>query len=250
MPEQLRVLDLFSGISAASASGLSVPECEPSPSAKSSPTAGPFSQGTGPAFPFLTTCEPSRESQQTLFAEDSLARTSASPASTRVTVGQVLTANEAGSGAPWRALLATYDRATRSWRTSQHCFLETTGDGLAEFSETWPRSGMTRNGTAYQLQPLAPLTSGTESGLLPTPTAREWKDRGRPCVLQKLARGDGVAKEIFKLSRTHRLSRELTAGLNPSFAEWMMGYSPGWTVCTPSEIPSSLKLRNSSGKQS
>lgn len=250
MPEQLKVLDLFSGISVASRSGSSAPACEPSPSAKSSLTASRFCEAAGQEFPSTTTCGPSRESQPTLFAEDSLARTSASPESTRVTVAQVLTESEAGCGRQWRALLATYDRATRSWRTSQHCFLATTGGGLAEFSETWPRSGMTRSGTAYQLQPLARLTSGTESGLLPTPTAREWKDRGRPCVLQKLARGDGVAKEIFKISRTHRLSRELTAGLNPFFAEWMMGYSPGWTALEPSAIPSSLKLRNSSGKQS
>jgi hypothetical protein len=39
---------------------------------------------------------------------------------------------------------------------------------LDEFSETWPRAGMTRNGTAYRLQPLAPLTGETGSGLLPT----------------------------------------------------------------------------------
>jgi hypothetical protein len=32
---------------------------------------------------------------------------------------------------------------------------------------------MTRNGTAYQLPTLAPLTAGTESGLLPTPTGSE-----------------------------------------------------------------------------
>jgi hypothetical protein len=38
-----------------------------------------------------------------------------------------------------------------------------------EFSETWPRSGMTRSGTAYLLRPLAPLIGGIASGLLPTP---------------------------------------------------------------------------------
>jgi hypothetical protein len=62
--------------------------------------------------------------------------------------------------------LASYDRATQSWRTSQHSLF----GGLDEFSETWPRSGMTRSGTAYQLQPLAPPTGEIESGLLPTPT--------------------------------------------------------------------------------
>lgn len=63
--------------------------------------------------------------------------------------------------------LASFDPDTSSWRTSQLSLL----GGLDEFSETWPRSGMTRNGTAYRLQPLAPLTGGTGSGLLPTPAA-------------------------------------------------------------------------------
>lgn len=65
------------------------------------------------------------------------------------------------------ALLASYDPATSLWRTSQLSLIEDLGESL----ETWPRSGMTRSGIAYQLQPLAPLTAETASGLLPTPAA-------------------------------------------------------------------------------
>jgi hypothetical protein len=64
-------------------------------------------------------------------------------------------------------LLASYDPATSSWKTSQHCLVE----GLQTFSETWPRSGMMRSGTAYQLPPLVPLTDATASGYWPTPNA-------------------------------------------------------------------------------
>jgi hypothetical protein len=46
-------------------------------------------------------------------------------------------------------------------------------EGLTEFSETWPRSGMMRNGIAYQLPPLVPLTDETASGLWPTPTSQD-----------------------------------------------------------------------------
>lgn len=47
-------------------------------------------------------------------------------------------------------------------------------DGTLErFSEAWPRAGMTRSGTAYQRQPLAPLIKGIGSGLWPTPSAQE-----------------------------------------------------------------------------
>jgi hypothetical protein len=66
-------------------------------------------------------------------------------------------------------VLARYDRATSSWKTSQLC-LE--GD-YQSFSETWPRSGMIRSGTAYQLPPLAPLTKEIGSGLWPTPNTKD-----------------------------------------------------------------------------
>src|SRR3972149_1570614 len=104
--------------------------------------------------------------QLTLFAADShddRAKTSQSPASK-----QALTANAQDYGKNSVELLAKYDPNTRLWKTCQLSLVETEGDGLAEFSETWPRSGMTRNGIAYQLPPLVPLTEGIESGLLPT----------------------------------------------------------------------------------
>jgi len=90
------------------------------------------------------------------------ARTSATPASE-----QESTANAADSGLSMRESFANYDRATSSWRTSQLCL-----DGeWSEFSETWPKAGMTRNGKAYELKTLVPHTGENESGLLPTPSA-------------------------------------------------------------------------------
>ena len=69
---------------------------------------------------------------------------------------------------------ASFDRDTSSWRTSQLCL-----DGeWDEYSETWPRAGMTRNGTAYRLRPLAPLTDVIGSGSLLTPTAAPYNQGG------------------------------------------------------------------------
>ena len=65
---------------------------------------------------------------------------------------------------------ANYDPATSSWKTSQLSLLE----DYTSFSGTWPRAGMTRNGTAYRLVPSAPLTAATESGSLPTPAATSY----------------------------------------------------------------------------
>jgi hypothetical protein len=69
---------------------------------------------------------------------------------------------------------ASFDLAGLSWRTSQLSLLEES----TSFSEGWPRAGMTRNGTAYRLRPLAPLTGETASGSWPTPTHRLGTARG------------------------------------------------------------------------
>jgi hypothetical protein len=70
---------------------------------------------------------------------------------------------------------ANFDPATSSWRTSQLCLLE----GSSVFSETWPRAGMTRNGTAYRLRPLAPLTAVTGCFWLPTPAFNNNRESNR-----------------------------------------------------------------------
>jgi hypothetical protein len=84
-------------------------------------------------------------------------------------------------GASTRVSFASYDRDSSSWKTSQLCL-----DGAwSEFSATWPRAGMTRNGKAFELPMLAPHTGENESGLLPTPEATNTKavhlrTQGRP----------------------------------------------------------------------
>ena len=50
---------------------------------------------------------------------------------------------------------AWYDPDSHCWRTSQGTLVS----DLDLFSQTWPRSGMTQDGTAYQLPPSAPRTS-------------------------------------------------------------------------------------------
>ena len=89
--------------------------------------------------------------------------------------GPASTASGQDYGQSSPELLASYDPATRSWRTSQLCL---DGD-LDEFSETWPRSGMTRNGIAYRLPPLVRLTDATVLGLLPTPMTVRAHDSGQ-----------------------------------------------------------------------
>src|ERR1043166_6962863 len=85
--------------------------------------------------------------QLTLSVEGSPVRTSATPGSE-----PELMASVAHYGLSSPESLASYDLAMCLWRTSQLCL-----DGeWEEFSETWPRSGTMRSGTAYRLPTLAP----------------------------------------------------------------------------------------------
>jgi hypothetical protein len=146
-------------------------------------------------------------------------------------------------------LLARYDPATQSWRTSQLCL-----DGaLAEFSETWPRSGMTRNGTAYQLPPLVHLTAATASGLWPTPHGFSKDGKSNGPSGNELGRAVNQAMWPTPVSRDKRTIKgaqhpsgwtgakwlcetvgevegTTTGSLNPTWVEWLMGFPEGWTA--------------------
>jgi hypothetical protein len=203
-----------------------------------------------------------------LFAEDS-------PAKTSVLQGRRLdwADRAAAYGASSPEWLAKYGRDTSSWRTCQHCLVE----GLAEYSETWPRSGMTRNGTAYQLQPLVPLTSGIASGLWPTPDASVMQDGEKPetwlarreRIKAQKKNGNGMgmplamAVQLWPTPTTvsgnnagrlgewggarsrrmisHLPKAERSGRLSPHFPEWLMGYPIDYTDCGPSETPSSRR---------
>jgi len=117
-------------------------------------------------FPCGTTCARSTAGHgadmSTSCQADSLVRTSAPPEKAPES-----TERNPDFGERWRASFARFDRATSSWRTVQCSLFE----GSAECSVTWPRSGMTVDGHAYQLPTAGRRTRGTESGFLPTPNA-------------------------------------------------------------------------------
>lgn len=74
------------------------------------------------------------------------------------------------SGLTSRTPFASYDPDSSASRTWQVMSLW----GWTSYSETWPRSGMTRGGDAYELPTLAPPTPASEcSSLLPTPTVND-----------------------------------------------------------------------------
>lgn len=138
----------------------------------------------------FTTCQPPMQSWVA-----SRAKTSATPGS-----GRGLRVSVAAYGLSSPALLASYDHATCSWRTSQRSL---DGD-LTPFLETWPRSGLMRSGTAYRLPPLVPLTAGTGCLSWPTPSAEQhnyqedpaqWLER-RERIKAKGINGNGMGMPL------------------------------------------------------
>lgn len=76
-----------------------------------------------------------------------------------------------GSGPSSFEPFARYDLSTHSWRMYRGCSQLTTGDLPDEFSGTWPRRGMIRNGIAYRPRMSEPPISDDESSLWRTPDA-------------------------------------------------------------------------------
>ena len=67
---------------------------------------------------------------------------------------------------------AYFDRATRSWKTSQACFQFLEDKFSGKSSVTYTRAGTMRNGIVYPQPPLVPRTSGTGSSS--SPPAETW----------------------------------------------------------------------------
>lgn len=71
--------------------------------------------------------------------------------------------------------IAEWNPARCVWETGQGQLC----GHLAVFSETWPTSGMTRGGVAYELPTWAHHTDDSESSLLPSPSAADGNGGGR-----------------------------------------------------------------------
>jgi hypothetical protein len=211
------------------------------------------------------TCEPS---QRTLWPETELPPMSSREASRAKTLAWRESSAVWGKepvpacGPKSSDLLATYDPVTSSWRTSQTCLVALTSgqeDGLGEFSETWPPSGIMRSGRTFQRPPWALPISEAASGLWPTPNSCKASNdirlncsgdgRKRPNKLgwavsaervptptatmfkgsspASLTRKSGKSRERDRLDHWLQ-STEGTGDLNPEWVGWLMGFPEGW----------------------
>ena len=186
----------------------------------------------------------------TLWPEGTLANPSATPES------DAARKTPATSGPCSLSAFAWYDPDTHCWRTSQGTLVS----GSDLFSQTWPRSGMTHNGTAYQRPPSAPRTSAIEYSLSqgthgpnsdglwptattadhgtryaqggmplgmaapmwPTPVASDWKDASFPPAAMNRA---SLPAALMQRDGV----RSGDGSLNPEWVEWLQGFPVGWT---------------------
>ncbi len=198
---------------------------------------------------------------------------------------QELTGHEAECGTTWPESFAKWHPATSSWKTRQCSLLE----GLDEFSETWPRWGMMRDGECWE-QPTPSLitdlraqtTSEIESGSLerwPTPRScsamaanitqeSAWNGSRFPNLETIVGRkrwptpsanedAAGTPKgNMQKMLGNHPMIRGTTpeqwatGTLNPTWTEWLMGWPLGWTDLKPLETDKFPQWRHSHGKPS
>lgn len=152
-------------------------------------------------------------------------------------------ANEAGSGPNMSESFACYDRDTSSWRTSQRSLFA----AWVEFSETWPRAGMTRSGSAYRREPLVCHTKEIDFLLLPTPTYSDWKRRPlkKKYSYKPITHGTAdslnqfIARRFFALNPT-----AIRCWFSPTLWEVIQGFPIAHTELRDSETPSSHKSQS------
>ena len=184
----------------------------------------------------------------TWFLAGSRARTSAA-----LERAQASTANAPACGEKWRESSVRYDLDSSSWKIHR-CLWE---EDLPWSSVTLPRWGMTRSGVVYQHPTLERPISATVYGLLlPTPSAshcetrpsKTWNPKSqsgrslgcmaatgmwptpRSCSAMAATitdKGDRFPNLETVIANRHP---ETVGGqLNPTWVEWLMGWSLGWT---------------------
>ena len=127
-------------------------------------------------------------------------------------------------GEKWRGSFTKFDQDTFSWKTHQCLLL---GD-LDEFSETWPKWGLMRNGECWEAQMLGPFIEETEFGLsLPTIVKSDSNATSKNRFLNsRHFRG-------AKMSEGLRICETDPTSVHPSFGEKTMGWPTMWTGLAP-----------------
>jgi hypothetical protein len=203
-----------------------------------------------------------------LYREAFLARTSLPQEK-----AQGLTESDQECGEKWRGSFTKYDPDSSSWKTHQCSLL---GD-LDEFSETWPKWGLMRDGECWEQQMSAHRTSETESGFVPdgetffhTPntTGMDGGSNSRKALRKRKemwptpVKSDSQARRpskgwkgdsdlpsvVWKVDGGIENPEKPPAQLNADWVEWLMGWPLGWTDLKPLEMDKFQKWQEQHGR--
>jgi len=122
---------------------------------------------------------------------------------------------------------AKWNHGSVCWRTFQRCLFTNTPE---PFLGTWPRAGFVHAGTAYQLQPLAPIIDGIDCGLWPTPTARDYRGTSSASWRRSNASCDTLPDAV---AEALGLPYGKTVVCQPTFVEELNWWPAGWTDLEP-----------------
>lgn len=139
------------------------------------------------------------------------------------------TANAAGFGSNLPASYLKLDRSTHSWKTR----LSLENVACPESSPILPKSGTMRNGECWEQETLEHPTNGKGCGLLPTPTATDWKRTPMKQSYANRPQTEGCPDDLAKWAV--RNSGIPHARLVPDLWEWTMAWPRMWTASAPLE---------------
>lgn len=122
--------------------------------------------------------------------------------------------------------LGSFDLSFSCLKTLEIYSLTKTGRRSKKPSFKLPKQGTMRNGQLFQQVMWEPVIAGSASGLLPTPTTRDWKDGSQQACRNTPPNGL-LGREIHQAQGSPLSGPPMY--LAPSFVEEMMGYPIGWT---------------------
>jgi hypothetical protein len=133
-----------------------------------------------------------------------------------------LMGSDLASGHSLQGSLARFDPVSFTWKTVQLSLFE----DLEQSLETWPRWGLMLHGVCWELTSPVLTTGETESGLLPTPLATDWKGG------TTAARKDNGKLRFDQWRDYIKLEYGMTYP-HPTHSELRMGWPTEWTDLKP-----------------
>jgi hypothetical protein len=185
---------------------------------------------------------------------------------------QGLTESSPQCGITWRGWLAKLDPDSYSWKTAQCSFIEDSDESL----QTFPVSGMTRDGLLWEQSMSAHRIKGIERGLWRTPDTggggtsgllkqgQNHRQNGQPIQIRLVDQVNNPRLWPTPVARMHKdggnpseykrneipLAAQAGGPLNPEWVEWLMGWPQEWTDLKPLATDRFQKWQQQHGKYS